>query len=222
MSQQYPEQPGWGQQPQQPGYGQPQQPGWGAPPPPPPKKSTGKIIGLGCAGILALFVIIGIFAAALGGGSDDPSSKGSTVSADDTPTGDATEDTTPEDTTPEEEPAVAEPSDKPKAEETKKAEKPKVVFKVWGTAPAGALGPLDITYGSDSDTRKGTFKNGKFEATLPLNDDALYFTVMAQLQGSGDINCSVTVDGETKKAHASGGYNICNAQANSGLLGGWD
>jgi hypothetical protein len=220
MSQQYPEQPGWGQQPQhqpqQPGYG-PTQPGWGAPPPPPPKKnSTGKIIGLGCAGVLALFVIIGIFGAALGGGSDDDS-KGSTVSADDTATDDATEDTAPE-----EEPAEAKPSDKPKAEETKKAEKPKVVFKVWGTAPAGALGPLDITYGSDSDTRKGTFKNGKFEATLPLNDEALYFTVMAQLQGSGDINCSVTVEGETKKAHASGDYNICHAQASAGLLGGWD
>jgi hypothetical protein len=204
MSQQYPEQPGWGQQPQQ--------PGWGAPPPPPKKNSTGKIIGLGCAGILALFVIIGIFSAALGGGSDDDSSKGSTVSADDTAKADATE----------EDPAEAKPSDKPKAEETKKEAKPKVVFKVWGTAPAGALGPLDITYGSDSDTRKGTFKNGKFEATLPLNDEALYYNVTAQLQGSGDINCSVTVDGETKKAHASGGYNICNAQASAGLLGGWD
>ncbi|KAA0943009.1 hypothetical protein FGF04_00900 [Streptomyces apricus] len=92
---------------------------------------------------------------------------------------------------------------------------------MWGTAPAGTLGPLDITYGSDSDTRKGSFKNGTFEATLPLDDDAMYFNVMAQLQGSGDINCSVTVDGHTEKAHAAGGYNICHAQANSGLLGGW-
>ncbi|MBO4253280.1 hypothetical protein GRC12_05225 [Streptomyces griseorubiginosus] len=93
---------------------------------------------------------------------------------------------------------------------------------MWGTAPAGALGPLDISYGSDSDTRKGTFKNGEFEATLPLHKDAMYYTVTAQLQGSGDINCSVTVDGHTKKGHASGGYNICDAQLSSGFLGGWN
>lgn len=91
MSQQYPQEPGHGQ-PQQPGWGAPhqqQQPGWGAPPPPqPPKKtSTGKIIGLGCAGVVALLIIIGIFGAALGGGSDD-SSKGSTVSAEPTLTDD--------------------------------------------------------------------------------------------------------------------------------------
>ncbi|NGO06939.1 hypothetical protein G5C60_04500 [Streptomyces sp. HC44] len=244
MSQQYPQQPGWGQQPQhpqqQPGWGTPQQqptqwgaphqqpqpqpqPGWSTPPPQPPKKnSTGKIIGLGCAGVFALFVIIGIFSAALGGDSDD-SSKGSTVSSEPTAADEgAGEDTAADAEAEKEEPAEAKPSDKPKADEVKKEEPQKVVFKVWGTAPAGALGPLDITYGSDSDSRKGTFKNGKFEATLPLNDDALYFNVMAQLQGSGDINCSVTVDGETKKAHASGDYNICHAQANAGLLGGWD
>ncbi|MFJ9567813.1 hypothetical protein ACIRQQ_48325 [Streptomyces fuscichromogenes] len=97
----------------------------------------------------------------------------------------------------------------------------KVVFKVWGTAPAGALGGLDITYGSDTDNRKGAFRNGKFEATLSLKDDALYFNVSAQLQGSGDINCSVTVEGETKKGHASGGYNICSAQLSGDFLGGW-
>lgn len=105
MSQQYPQEPGFGP-PQQPGWGTPPQqptqwgaphqqpqPGWGAPPPPqPPKKSsTGKIVGIGCAGVFALFVIIGVIGAAVGGGSDD-SSKGSTVSADattqDTGTGD--------------------------------------------------------------------------------------------------------------------------------------
>ncbi|MET9454089.1 hypothetical protein ABZY05_03190 [Streptomyces canus] len=47
-----------------------------------------------------------------------------------------------------------------------------VWFKVWGTAPAGALGPLNITYGPDSDSRDGAFENGEFKATLPLRDDA--------------------------------------------------
>ncbi|MEV8459604.1 MULTISPECIES: hypothetical protein [Streptomyces] len=98
----------------------------------------------------------------------------------------------------------------------------KVVFKVWGTAPSGALGPLDITYGSDSDNRQGKWNGHEFTATLPLDEEALYYSVTAQLQGSGDINCSVTIDGETEKGHASGGYNICTAQANAGLLGGWD
>ncbi|QNP75902.1 hypothetical protein IAG44_22300 [Streptomyces roseirectus] len=92
---------------------------------------------------------------------------------------------------------------------------------MWGTAPAGALGPLDITYGSDSDNRQGRFRNGEFTATLPFDGDALYYTVTAQLQGAGDIDCSVTVDGHTEKAHASGGYNICHAQANAGVFGGW-
>lgn len=183
----------------------PQQPGWG-PPPPPPKRNVGKAIGLGCAGIVGLLVVIGIIGAVLGGGGDKKSSSSSSVK----PAASASA---------KEQPATsAEPS------KTAKSEAPKakvVTFKVWGTAPAGTLGPLDITYGSDSDTRKGSFKNGTFEATLPLKDDALYFNVMAQLQGSGDINCSVTVDGKTKKGHASGGYNICQAQANADFLGGW-
>jgi hypothetical protein len=219
VSQQYPQhQPN---QPQQPGWGGPQTPpGYGQPPfqPLPPKKSNvGKIIGLGCAGIIGLFIVIGIIGAIVGGNSSNESS-------DVKPAAPATT---------EEQPAADEPkkaapseakTEAPKSEAKSEAPKPKpkvVTFKVWGTAPAGALGPLDITYGSDSDNRKGTFKNGKFEATLPLDDDALFFNVMAQLQGSGDINCSVTVDGHTEKAHASGGYNICHAQANAGLLGGW-
>ncbi|MET9891104.1 hypothetical protein ABZZ47_12960 [Streptomyces sp. NPDC006465] len=92
----------------------------------------------------------------------------------------------------------------------------KVVFKVWGSAPAG----VDITYGSDSDNRDGS--GLPMTKTLTLDSDAMYYHISAQLQGGGDINCSVTVDGETKKGHASGSYNICMAQLNSGLLGGWD
>lgn len=208
MSQQQP----WGQQPQQPQWGAPpQQPGWGTPPPPPPRKSkTGRNIGLGCAGIVGLFVVIGVVGAAVGGGSNDDGTKSSAASPES-----AAKDKDTADTPKKDKPAEAK-------KDEKKAETPTVVFKVWGTAPAGALGPLDITYGSDSDSRKGKFENGKFEATLPLDDDALYFNVMAQLQGSGDINCSVTIDGKTEKGHAAGGYTICNAQANKGILGGWD
>ncbi|MFF8971453.1 hypothetical protein [Streptomyces sp. NPDC014995] len=213
MSQQHPQPQPNQPHPQQPGWGGPQTPpGYGHPPfqPLPPKKSnTGKIIGFGCLGVVALLVVIGAIGVAVGGSSSNESSGSSDV----TPAASAPKD--------DRNAAAGEPSDKAKTGEAKDDEAKVVTFKVWGTAPAGALGPLDITYGSDSDTRKGTFKNGKFEATLPLGDDALFYNVMAQLQGSGDIQCSVTVDGHTEKAHASGGYNICHAQANAGLLG-WD
>ncbi|MCX5181224.1 MmpS family transport accessory protein [Streptomyces sp. NBC_00268] len=95
------------------------------------------------------------------------------------------------------------------------APKDKVVFKVWGSAPAG----VDITYGSDSDNLQG--RGLPMTKTLTLKDDALYYDVTAQLQGGGDVHCSVTVDGKTKTGHASGGYNICSAQLNGGLFGDW-
>ncbi|MFG3196126.1 hypothetical protein ACGFYT_08320 [Streptomyces sp. NPDC048208] len=85
MTQHYPQQPGqpgWGgqQQPgQQPtgwaGPGAPQQ--WGPPPQPPKKTGAGKIIGLGCLGIIGLFVLIGIIAAVVGGNSGDDKSPAS-------------------------------------------------------------------------------------------------------------------------------------------------
>jgi hypothetical protein len=194
MSNQYPQQPqpGWGGQP----YGQPP-----FPPQPPKKAGAGKIIGIGCLGIIGLFVLVAIAGALAGSGSGAKKSSSSNAARPATDAGG---------------------SSAPKSGPTKQAEQKTVVLKVWGTAPAGALGPLDITYGSDTDNRKGTFDNGTFEATLPLNKNAMYYSVSAQLQGSGDINCSVTVDGRTKKGHASGGYNICDAQLSSGLLGGWD
>jgi hypothetical protein len=206
-NQQYPQQPGWGAQ--QPG----QQPGWGAPPQPPKKSNAGKVIGLGCLGVVGLLVLGGIVAAVAGGSSNNDSSSSNDVK----PAATATKN---DQSTADDKATSGSNKDAGKAAA---APKKKVVeFKVWGTAPAGALGPLDITYGSDSDNRDGKFKSGKFEATLPLNKDALFYTVTAQLQGSGDIHCSVTIDGKTKTGHASGGYNICDAQLSAGLLGGWD
>ncbi|MET8859692.1 MmpS family transport accessory protein [Streptomyces sp. NPDC004579] len=93
--------------------------------------------------------------------------------------------------------------------------KDKVVFKVWGSAPAG----VDITYGSDTDNLEG--RGLPMTKTLPLKDDAMYYSITAQLQGGGDVHCSVTVDGKTKTGHAVGGYNICSAQLSGGLFGGW-
>lgn len=200
-------------QPQHPQYPPtPQQP-WGAPPQPPQKSSKGKILGFGCLGVIALFVLIGIISAVVSsGGSTKSDSKSDTAASQQTPsangkTGDKAK-------------VDSGKSDDVKNSDNSKSDEKTVVFKVWGTAPAGTLGPLDITYGSDSDNRNGRFADGKFEATLPLNKDALYYSVTAQLQGSGDIQCSVTIGDKTKKGHASGGYNICQTQLNAGLLGG--
>lgn len=94
--------------------------------------------------------------------------------------------------------------------------KPKVRFLVEGDAPQG----VDITYGSDSDNRQG---NGMpFAATLPAHSDAMYYAVTAQLNGSGDITCTVQIGKHVKMGHASGSYNICSAQLNAGPFGGWD
>ncbi|MFF7314721.1 hypothetical protein [Streptomyces sp. NPDC008137] len=74
MSQQYPQQPNQPYPPQQPGYGAPA-------PQQPKKRGAGKIAGLGCAGIIALFVIVTV---ATGGGSSeskDTSNKDRAVAA---------------------------------------------------------------------------------------------------------------------------------------------
>jgi hypothetical protein len=236
---QQPQQPNWNAQ-QQPGWNTQQQPGqpgqphpgwptaqqpqaWTMPPqtPQPPKKSIGKKIGIGCLGIVAAIAVLGGIGAALGGGGSSNKTSSSDVkpAASNASTGKAGNNKTA---------ATGKTADKNsdsgsgKSTSSDQAAKHTVVFKVWGTAPAGDLGPLDITYGSDSDTRKGNFTNGKFEATLPATKGAMYEQVTAQLQGSGDINCSITVDGKTKTGHAAGGYNICDAQLSADPFnGGW-
>ncbi|MBN3931699.1 DUF4352 domain-containing protein [Streptomyces verrucosisporus] len=61
-----------GPQYQQWGPGQPQQP---VPPVPRKKSGAGKIIGFGCLGVIALFVVIGVIGAALGAGGDESAEK---------------------------------------------------------------------------------------------------------------------------------------------------
>ncbi|CAM5473439.1 DUF4352 domain-containing protein [Streptomyces aurantiogriseus] len=99
MSQQYPQ--------HQPGFGAPQQPGWG-PPPPPEKSPAGKIIGLGCLGVVALFVVIGIIAALVGGGGDSEDA-GTTGAGSSAPAAAQEKDTAPQKDEP---PAEEEPEEK--------------------------------------------------------------------------------------------------------------
>jgi hypothetical protein len=210
---QYPvqgQQPPYAQQPTQPQWAarpRPGQPGYRLPPGPPPEKKgkAGKVAGFGCLGVLALVVFV-----AMSSGDDDKA-KDTTAVAEapkDAPAGAA-------------KPADDKPADKKAAAPAKKPEAAKkVTFKVWGDAPGGALGPMDITYGSDTENLQG--HGLPFTKSLPLDDGAMYYNVNAQLQGGGDIHCSVTVDGKTKKGHAQGGYNICNAQLSGGFSGGWN
>ena len=92
-----------------------------------------------------------------------------------------------------------------------------VCFDVTGT------GNPTISYGSDSDNRDaggqiGTGNQLPWHACMPANRDALYWDVTAQLQGGGNITATVTEvrpDGTSKTlktAHASGGYQIANAE----------
>ncbi|CAM5607760.1 MULTISPECIES: hypothetical protein [Streptomyces] len=62
---QQPQQPNWGQQPTQPGYGYPQQPGMPQPQPP-KRRRTGKMIGIAAAVFVGLLVI-----GSIAGGEDD-------------------------------------------------------------------------------------------------------------------------------------------------------
>ena len=101
------------------------------------------------------------------------------------------------------------------ADDSDTAPSGKAVFKVWGSAPSG----VEITYGSDGTNLQG--KGLPMEKTLTVDADAFYYQVTAQLMGGGNVQCSVTIDGKTKKGRAQGGYNICSAQLNSDFSGGF-
>lgn len=216
--QQYPQQPG--QQPYPGPYG---------PPPQPKRRRTGRAVGIGCGGLVLLVVLISVIAGVAGGsgsgsgGNGDGKATGAAGRhSGAAPTGGAS--TGPATGAAKEHAATGHAAGRGgKSPASTAPSRPKTVtFRVWGTAPSGALGPLSVTYGSDSDTRDGAWKDGGFTATLPFHKDAEYYDVSAQLQGSGDIHCEVTVDGHTKTAHASGGYNICDAQLSNGLFGDWE
>lgn len=202
--------PQWGQQPGQPQWGQqPTQPM--TPPPGPPGQRprwARKRIVIPAA-IVLFFLGTGIGAA---GGGDSQT----TSSAKPAPTVTVTAATKADKAQPAPTVTVTKTvTAKPAAKTTTAAPAGKAVFKVWGSAPSG----VDITYGSDGENIQG--RGLPMSKTLSVKDDALYYAITAQLQGGGDVRCSVTIDGKTKTGHASGGYNICSAQLNSDFSGGF-
>jgi hypothetical protein len=110
---------------------------------------------------------------------------------------------------------------KPKVVKTRTVRR--IVFSVTGS------GYPDITYGSDlinDSPNNGGGTALPWYGSIKYEPNALYFDVTAQLQGSGQITCTVGVrvtvyySNHTHKSrsrvitrgHASGGFNICNAQ----------
>ena len=97
----------------------------------------------------------------------------------------------------------------------------KVTFVVTGT------GDPSVTYGTDSDNRDGGGTLGElgdgnalpWSRSLPFNGNAQYYYMDAQLEGAGNISCKIVVTGPgdqpltVASGHASGGENICSAQA---------
>lgn len=95
----------------------------------------------------------------------------------------------------------------------------KVEFIVTGTAPDG----IDITYGPSGSNFAGpSVLDGKAVMSVKFDPSASYYALNAQLQGAGSITCKIVVTGPgdqpltVSHGAASGGYNICSAQATSG------
>ena len=98
----------------------------------------------------------------------------------------------------------------------------RVHFIVTGT------GLPSIMYGSDSDNRSppgrlGPLGDGNqlpWRASMKFDPSAQFYSLNAQLEGGGDISCKIVVTAgpsytkiTVSHGHASGGYNICSAQA---------
>jgi hypothetical protein len=92
----------------------------------------------------------------------------------------------------------------------------KVEFIVSGTATDG----IDITYGPSGSNFDGpSTLDGTATMSVPFDGSAEYYAIDAQLQGDGSITCKIVVTGPddnpltVSRGAASGGYNICSAQA---------
>jgi hypothetical protein len=95
-----------------------------------------------------------------------------------------------------------------------------VIFSCTGNAFG-----VDATYGSDSSNHQGP-NTVPWSVTLPLNNNAKYYYVIAQPGRSGNVTCSVTVrwgsHSVTKTGSAYGGYNIADPEVCSDFDSGWE
>jgi hypothetical protein len=69
--------------------------------------------------------------------------------------------------------------------------------------------PADVTYGPAGSSLSGSVP---LRVTKPLGTPA-YYSVQAQLQGSGSVSCEIDVDGKAvSRGTASGGYQIASCE----------
>ena len=160
----------------------------------------------GSGGILALIIVGGIAAAAGGTHAAPPSVSASARAAAAASAAAAG--------------AAAAP---PPASSPGPAPPTKVEFIVSGSAPDG----IDITYGPSGTNLSGpSVLNGTATMTMTFDPSADFYALNAQLQGDGSVTCKIVATGPgdqplaVSSGAASGGYNICSAQAapsNNGL-----
>jgi hypothetical protein len=169
------------------------QPGWGPQPPAAPK---GGLFKKGCglvASFAGAFIVVAVVFALVKGGST------TTVS------------TQPPVGTPASSSAASSPSAKAAAPASKAAGDT-VTYVVTGS-------PADVMYGPSGSS---------FSHKVPLNvskplGSPQYYSISAQLQGSGQVSCELKVNGKVmSKASASGGYNIATCEiVQDPINGGW-
>jgi hypothetical protein len=203
QQQPYQGQPGW---PQQPPYGQQPQGQWAGPqhgymPPagPPPRKNwfaRHKVLTI-VGGIVGLFILLAVVPL---GSSSSPAGTGAASS----PPASAFAENTPSASASSSPPAPSAPS--------------KVTFIVSGSAPEG----VNISYGPAGTSLAGpSVLDGTYKVSVPFAADDSYYNVTAQLQGGGHLTCKIVVSGPgdqpltVSHGAASGGYNICMAEAAS-------
>src|ERR1035437_1162333 len=76
----------------------------------------------------------------------------------------------------------------------------------------------DVTYGAAGSDDQG---NVPMTVTQPLSNPS-YYSISAQLNGYGTVNCALEVDGVAiSTASASGGYNIASCEISQALNGTW-
>jgi hypothetical protein len=100
-------------------------------------------------------------------------------------------------------------------------------------APPSSSAPTTITYavtGTQDDAQvsygpAGTNLSGSVPMTVNAtigSTVAAYYAISAQLQGYGDVSCTISIDGQViSRGTASGDYNIAQCEIGQNYQGAW-
>jgi hypothetical protein len=168
-------------------------------PQPPKKKGRGKTVAIFLAAFVVVLIVIG---AASGGSSTKTPATVAAAPAKVSASGPV------KDLATEAAPAVTHAAPKPKP----KPQADTVTYVVNGSSAA------DVTYGPSGSSFTG---HAPMNVTKKLGSPP-YYSITAQLQGSGSVSCEIKVNGKVmSKGTASGGYNIASCEIVSDFSGGW-